>query len=115
MACAGGVNATAVLAVVPLAALWLPACTRCGCGSRALVGWGLAVAAATAWWLVPLLLLGRYSPPFLDYIETAPVTTTPTDADHRAARRRRTGRRTSAARYGPPWPAGWRLATERRW
>ena len=33
-------------------------------------GW-LGMAAACAWWMVPLLLLGRYSPPFLDFIETA--------------------------------------------
>jgi hypothetical protein len=72
---------------------------------------GLAVAAATAWWLVPLLLLGRFSPPFLDYIETARVTTTPTDtvtvlrgASHWHAYLN--------GAFGPPWAAGWRLATE---
>ena len=40
--------------------------------------WPTFVLAGTFWWLVPLFLLGRYSPPFLDYIETAPVTTFPT-------------------------------------
>ncbi|WP_176730751.1 alpha-(1-_3)-arabinofuranosyltransferase [Micromonospora mirobrigensis] len=111
VACAGGVNATAVLAVVPLAAIWLVGLHPFRLRLRALLGWGLAVAAATAWWLVPLLLLGRYSPPFLDYIETAPVTTGPTDmttvlrgASHWHAYLN--------GPYGPPWTAGWRLATE---
>ena len=39
---------------------------------------GSLVGARHAWWLVPLLLLGGYSPPFLDFIETAALTTFPT-------------------------------------
>ena len=40
--------------------------------------WPVFTLLGTLWWLVPLSLLGSYSPPFLDYIETASVTTFPT-------------------------------------
>ncbi len=112
VACAGGVNATAVLAVVPLAAIWLCGLRPARLRFTALAAWGAAVACATAWWLVPLLVLGRFSPPFLDYIETAEVTTAPTDtvsvlrgASHWHAY--------LSTPFGPEWPAGWHLATQR--
>ena len=78
VAATGGVNAAATFAVIPLGVLWL--LTRePGPRRRSLMSWWpLFVLLGTAWWLVPLLLLGRYSPPFLDYIETASVTTVPT-------------------------------------
>ncbi|GLH97743.1 coagulation factor 5/8 type [Phytohabitans aurantiacus] len=111
VACAGGVNATAVLAVVPLAVLWLATVRPLKRRVAALAGWCVAVAFATAWWVVPLLLLGRYSPPFLDYIETSEVTTRTTDlvttmrgASHWLAY--------LGGPHGPTWTAGWQLGTE---
>jgi arabinofuranan 3-O-arabinosyltransferase len=111
VACAGGVNATAVFAVVPLALLWLFTVESTRQRFFAVVGWCFAVALATAWWILPLLVLGRYSPPFLNFIETASVTTQVTDvqsmlrgASHWQAYYRDI--------YGAVWPAGRRLATE---
>ncbi len=77
VAACGGVNAAAVLAVLPLSACWLV--TRRG--SRTWVffwWWVLSTVLTTLWWLVPLTLLGQYSFPFLDYIESAAVTTAST-------------------------------------
>ena len=64
----GGVNATAtILAAVPTG-LWLLTRQRWW---RAPVTWWWAGAAmaASAWWLGPVVVLGRWSPPFLDWIE----------------------------------------------
>ena len=72
---AGGVNAAAELAVLVVPGLYL--LTRsAGPRKRALLAWWLGcVAAVSMWWLVPLLLLGRYIFSFLPFIETAEVTT----------------------------------------
>lgn len=78
VACCGGVNAVAVAAVLPLGVIWI--LTR-GPGPRKwpLLGWWtLFTAMATLWWSLPLLVMGRYSPPFLDYIENATITSVPT-------------------------------------
>lgn len=76
VAAAGGVNGAATFAVIPLAALWIVV----GLGGRerrqAMLWWPPLVVLATSWWLIPLFLLGAYSPPFLDYIESASITTT---------------------------------------
>lgn len=103
---ASGINAAATLAVLPVPALWL--LTRSpGPRRRALMSWWAAsVVLASLWWIAPLLVLGRYSPPFLDWIESSSVTTSQTSliavlrgVDH------------WQAYLGPNvWPAGWILA-----
>ncbi len=78
VATVGGVNAAATFAVIPLGALWLLT-RRPGHRQLALIGWwALFTVLGTVWWLVPLFLLGSYSPPFLDFIESAQATTLPT-------------------------------------
>lgn len=79
VACCGGVNAVAVAAVLPLGVIWILTRAR-GRRKWPLLGWWtLFTAMATLWWSAPLLFLGRYSVPFLDYIENATITTVPTD------------------------------------
>jgi arabinofuranan 3-O-arabinosyltransferase len=73
----GGVNAVENLAVLPLP-LFVVLATLGRPGGGRLVRWWLgAVAVASAWWMLPLLVLGRYSPPFLDYIETSAAVVRP--------------------------------------
>jgi len=73
----GGVNAVENLAALPLP-LFVVLSTLGGPGGGRLVRWWLAaVALASAWWMLPLLVLGRYSPPFLDYIETSAAVVNP--------------------------------------
>ena len=109
--CMGAVNAAAVLAALPPAALWLLTRKR-GPRRRSLTLWWVAgVLLATGWWVLPLLLQSRYSPPFLDYIESAATTTSVTSLIE-------TLRGTSdwvaylAGSHGPTWPAGFALLTE---
>jgi arabinofuranan 3-O-arabinosyltransferase len=77
--CCGGVNAVAVAAVLPLGVVWLLTREPGPRRWRLLGWWTFFTVLATAWWSGPLLLLGRYAPPFLDYIENATITTLPTD------------------------------------
>jgi arabinofuranan 3-O-arabinosyltransferase len=70
------------------------------------------VVAATAWWLVPLLLLGRYSPPFLDWIESAAVTTAPGSVSE-ALRGTTQWLAGIVGGSGPRWPAAFAVLTSR--
>ena len=78
VAMVGGVNAAATFAVLPLGVVWLLTRTP-GPRRRALMlWWPVFTVLGTLWWLVPLFVMGAYSPPFLDFIETTTVTTFPT-------------------------------------
>ncbi|HYT10298.1 MAG TPA: alpha-(1-_3)-arabinofuranosyltransferase family protein, partial [Mycobacteriales bacterium] len=108
VACLGGVNAAATLAVLPLPALYLA--TRPRAVRRRLVAWWAPTTLlATAWWVLPLLVLGRYAYPFLTLIEDAGVTT-------QVATVTNTLRGTShwlgflVVHGAPRWPAGFDLA-----
>lgn len=68
--CCGGVNGAATLLATAPTVLYLVTRPR-GARGRLMAWWGTAAMLATAWWLAPLLLLGRYAPPFLDWIEDA--------------------------------------------
>jgi arabinofuranan 3-O-arabinosyltransferase len=78
IAMVGGVNAAATAAVLPVAAVWLLTRSRGARRRSLMVWWPVFTLLGTLWWLVPLFLLGTYSPPFLDFIESAAVTTYPT-------------------------------------
>lgn len=111
VACIGGVNAAATVAVLVVPVVWLATRTA-GPRRRRLAGWWVvAVALASLWWVLPLLVLGRYAYPFLSYIESASVTTSVVSAvnvlrgaDHWLA--------FLPTAVGPGWPAGWSLALE---
>ncbi len=100
---AGGVNAAATVAILPAPALWLLTRTRGPRRRQLALWWATAVVLACTWWAVPLVLLGRYSPPFLDWIEPSSLTTAVTSlfsslrgVDH------------WESYLGPGvWPAGW--------
>lgn len=109
LAC-GGVNAVATFAVLPLAAWWILTRFRGAARWRLLGWWTLSVALATSWWLAPLLVLGRYSPPFLDWIESSSVTTLITSPDV-VLRGASQWVAYVADGGGPVWPAGWQLVT----
>lgn len=109
LALVGGVNAVATGAVLVLPALWLASRRWDGRLLRLVGAWLATTVLASTWWLVPLLLLGRYSPPFLGWIENAPITTG-TASVFNAFRGATPWLAYLAGPAGASWPAGWQYA-----
>ena len=105
VAAMGGVNAASTGYVLILPAVFILA-NASGRLRLTLFGqWSAAVLAGTSWWLIPLLLQGRYSVNFLPYIEQSGTTLRFMSA---AAFLRGTGNWTAYLNLGTPWlSAGW--------
>ncbi|WP_045739728.1 alpha-(1-_3)-arabinofuranosyltransferase domain-containing protein [Actinoplanes rectilineatus] len=103
----GGINAAAVVMALVLPGIYLLT-RRWDRRLAALMGWWfVCVTAATLWWIVPLLLFGRYSLPFLDYIESSATTTAVTSLFQAL---RGTNQWVGYIVQGEPWwSAGWIL------
>ncbi|MEE1837146.1 alpha-(1-_3)-arabinofuranosyltransferase domain-containing protein [Streptomyces sp. SP17KL33] len=104
----GGVNATATLASLLPVGLYLLTRTP-GPRQRRLIAWWVpGVILATAWWVVPLLLLGFYGENFLPYVESSQTTTATMSATEAL---RGAGNWVAYLNFGEPWlPAGWSVA-----
>ncbi|MBV9207533.1 MAG: DUF3367 domain-containing protein [Actinobacteria bacterium] len=107
--CMSGVNATVTIDALLLPGLFILTHAR----GRRLVSlalcWAGAVAAATAWWALPLLLQGRYAFNFLPYVEQSSTTTGTMSA---AATLRGAGNWVAYFNLGTPWlPAGWAMVS----
>jgi arabinofuranan 3-O-arabinosyltransferase len=76
VAFAGGVNGTATAAPVAIVGIFVLWTVRRGAAPWTFVlWWGGLMAVVNFWWLSALLTLGKYSPPFFDYVEDARTTT----------------------------------------
>ncbi|BBY27516.1 alpha-(1-_3)-arabinofuranosyltransferase [Mycolicibacterium sediminis] len=71
----GAVNAVATLTGCLAAIVWWAAHRPNRLWWRFTGWWALCGVLAVTWWVVALVLLGRISPPFLDFIESSGVTT----------------------------------------
>ncbi|OBF89339.1 hypothetical protein A5790_20240 [Mycobacterium sp. 852002-51152_SCH6134967] len=71
----GAVNAVATLTGCLCAAIWLACHRPTKLWWRFTAWWALGITLAVLWWAVALVMLGRVSPPFLDFIESSGVTT----------------------------------------
>jgi arabinofuranan 3-O-arabinosyltransferase len=110
LAFCGGVNAVATGATLVLPTLWFLTRTPSRQLARCFAGWLVACLLAMAWWLVPLLLLGRFSPPFLDWIEGSSITSSTASA-YEALKGTSAWLAFLRSDTGPQWPGGWLYVT----
>src|ERR1700722_2913413 len=78
VALCSGMNAASVVAMLTLSFIYVLTGQRSWPRWRVLAWWVPAVALATWWWTVPLVLLGKYGVSILPYTESAAVTTSVT-------------------------------------
>ncbi|MFJ6750504.1 alpha-(1-_3)-arabinofuranosyltransferase family protein [Streptomyces sp. NPDC091266] len=99
----GGVNAASTLAALLPVGLYL--LSRTGERRAKLLAWWIpGVVLATAWWVVPLLLLGLHGENFMPFIEQADTTTGTMSATEML---RGAGNWVGYLNFGEPWlPAG---------
>jgi len=103
----GGVNAAMVVMALVLPGVWLVTRVWTAAHVRLVAWWTAFVAAVCLWWVLPLLLLGEYSLPFLDYIESSTNTTAPVSLFQAL---RGTNQWVAYVVQGEPWwPAGYLL------
>ncbi|MEU9286627.1 alpha-(1-_3)-arabinofuranosyltransferase [Streptomyces sp. NPDC048275] len=104
----GGVNAAATLASLLPVGLYLLSRPRGPRRRKLIVWWVPGVILATAWWVVPLLMLGIYGENFLPYVETSQTTT---DTMSAVESLRGAGNWVAYLHFGEAWlPAGWTVA-----
>ncbi|GGZ11782.1 alpha-(1-_3)-arabinofuranosyltransferase domain-containing protein [Streptomyces poonensis] len=105
----GGVNAASTLASLLPVGLYLLSRPRGPRRRKLIAWWAPGVILATAWWVIPLLLLGAYGENFLPYIETAQTTTATMSATEVL---RGAGNWVAYLHFGEAWlPAGWTVAS----
>ncbi|GEC08078.1 coagulation factor 5/8 type [Streptomyces spinoverrucosus] len=105
----GGVNAASTLASLLPVGLYLLSRPP-GPRQRKLIAWWVpGVIVATAWWWIPLLLLGVYGENFLPYIESSATTTATMSATEAL---RGAGNWVAYLHFGEAWlPAGWSVVS----
>ncbi len=103
----GAVNGTATVAPLPLVVLVILWAVRRGRLRWSFVAaWSGLMVLANLWWVLSLLKLNSYSPPFFDYVEDATTTTSTSDFLEAL---RGASNWVSFLNVGsaPNWPAGW--------
>ncbi|MGW1210499.1 alpha-(1-_3)-arabinofuranosyltransferase domain-containing protein [Streptomyces sp. NPDC002499] len=105
----GGVNGASTLASLLPVGLYLLSRPP-GPRQRKLIAWWVpGVIVATAWWWIPLLMLGVYGENFLPYVETSQTTTATMSATEAL---RGGGDWVAYLHFGEAWlPAGWVVAS----
>ncbi|WP_338696201.1 alpha-(1-_3)-arabinofuranosyltransferase family protein [Streptomyces sp. Q6] len=105
----GGVNASSTLASLVPVGLYLLSRPPSPRKRQQIAWWIPAVILATAWWVIPLLLLGIHGENFLPYVESARTTTETMSATETL---RGAGNWVAYLHLGDAWlPAGWTVAT----